>query len=161
MTFGRAATQISWHSPGVVEWWKQQKQLQTSLPRRWNLSLSKEGTYILRSGRSIEAKSLQKANVNSALSGRLRRCWSKTSLWVLYVPQEITRQANYVHSQWDNATLHTESGLLKCITSLFGEIGWAWTMQPANSLLTNTCDSSCKANHDHDFARTSQRSCYL
>ena len=48
----------------------------------------------------------------------------------------------HVRGQWDNASPHVELALLACIAELFGELGWVWTTQPANSPLTNICDAA-------------------
>ena len=48
----------------------------------------------------------------------------------------------HCRNQWDNATPHTESLLKKVIEEEFGKRGWVWTMQPANSPLTNLMDAA-------------------
>jgi hypothetical protein len=48
----------------------------------------------------------------------------------------------HVRGQWDNASPHTEIGVLRLIASLFESLGWVWTMQPSNSPLTNVCDAA-------------------
>lgn len=48
----------------------------------------------------------------------------------------------HVRGQWDNASPHTEHFLLALIAELFGEYGWVWTTQPANSPLTNIMDAA-------------------
>eukprot|EP00984_Skeletonema_dohrnii_P003083 scaffold1033_cov109-Skeletonema_dohrnii-CCMP3373.AAC.1 len=48
----------------------------------------------------------------------------------------------HVRGQWDNASPHTERLLLALIAELFGQYGWVWTTQPANSPLTNIMDAA-------------------
>lgn len=48
----------------------------------------------------------------------------------------------HVRGQWDNASPHTERALVGLIATAFGENGWVWTMQPANSPLTNIMDAA-------------------
>ena len=48
----------------------------------------------------------------------------------------------HVRGQWDNASPHTDRLLLCLIAELFDEHGWVWTMQPANSPLTNILDAA-------------------
>ena len=43
----------------------------------------------------------------------------------------------HVRGQWDNATPHVEKLLLRLIVELFGDLGWEWTAQPANTPLSN------------------------
>ena len=48
----------------------------------------------------------------------------------------------HVRGQWDNATPHVEKMLLRLIVELFGQYGWEWTTQPANTPLANAGDAA-------------------
>ena len=48
----------------------------------------------------------------------------------------------HIRGQWDNATPHKEKVLLRLIADLFGDLGWEWTTQPANTPLSNVMDAA-------------------
>ena len=56
--------------------------------------------------------------------------------------EQRTGKRVHCRGQWDNASPHVEKNLLRCIASLFGDLGWDWTRQPSNSPLTNVCDAA-------------------
>ena len=73
--------------------------------------------------------------------------WLKDNLMpaLMELSQRLATQLGkkiHVRGQWDNATPHRESGLLSLIGELFGEHGWEWTMQPANTPLSNVMDAA-------------------
>ena len=48
----------------------------------------------------------------------------------------------YVCRQWDNASPHTEKKTRRLIDGLSGPSRWEWTLQPANTPLSNTKDAA-------------------
>ena len=59
--------------------------------------------------------------------------------------EQLTGKRVHVRGQCGTMQLpapHVESALLKLIAESFGEYGWIWTMQPANSPLTNIMDAA-------------------
>jgi len=63
---------------------------------------------------------------------------------LLELAQQIEQETGkrvVVRDGWDNATPHTERGLMTVIKERNDEEEWLWKVQPPNSPLTNACDA--------------------
>ena len=64
---------------------------------------------------------------------------------LMELAQRLEQKCNktiHIRGQWDNASPHVEKMLLRLIVELFGEFGWEWTAQPANTPFPNVIDAA-------------------